>query len=375
MPADRRTAAPTGPRRRPGPIPGPRRTALPLAMALAAAVIGPPAASAQGLNLGGGANDTRPIDITADSGIEWQQQAQVYVARGNAVATRGTSEVHADTLTAHYRPSKSKTAEGGNEVYRLDADGHVVIKGPTQTVVGDQAIYDVDRQLAVITGKALKMTTPTDVVTARDSLEWYDDKQIAVARGDAIAVRADRHIRADVLTAHMIKNPPGTPPTAKPRTSPTAKPAAAAVAPAKPQTAAGKPGAAAGPLGDGGESSRISRVDAQGNVMVWNATDVGRGDYGVYNADTGIVTLLGNVTITRAQNVIKGQYAVVDLNRNISRMMTVAAKPGTPAPRVEGVFVRQDAAAVAGSPGSPAKSPNAAKSPDSAKSSKGGAKP
>ena len=116
--------------------------------------------------------------------------------------------MHADTLTAHYRPSKSKTAEGGNEVYRLDADGHVVLKGPTQTVVGDQAVYDLDQQIAVVTGKALKLTTPTDVVTARDSLEWYDATQIAVARGDAVATRGDKHIRADVLTAHMTKEKP-----------------------------------------------------------------------------------------------------------------------------------------------------------------------
>ena len=45
------------------------------------------------------------------------------------------------------------------------------------------------RQIGIVTGKALKMTTATDTVTARDSLEWYDQKQIAVARGDAVAVR------------------------------------------------------------------------------------------------------------------------------------------------------------------------------------------
>ena len=155
--------------------------------------------------------DAQPVNITAQTGIEWQQDKQVYVARGNAVARRGTSEVHANTLTAHYRPSKNKSAEGGNEVYRLDADGNVLIKGPNQTVVGDQAIYDVDQQIGIVTGKHLKMTTPTDVVTARDSLEWYDQQQVAVARGDAIAVRGDRRIRADVLTAHFVKdkNEPG----------------------------------------------------------------------------------------------------------------------------------------------------------------------
>jgi lipopolysaccharide export system protein LptA len=317
----------------------------------------PQLAVGQGLNPPGASSDAQPIDITADSGIEWQQDKQVYIARGNAVARHGTSEVHADTLTAHYRPSKSKSAEGGNEVYRLDADGHVVIKGPTQTIVGDQAIYDVDQQIGIVTGKHLKLTTPTDVVTARDSLEWYDQQQVAVARGDAIAIRADRRIRADVLTAHFVKDKSAATAGAgatKVAVGEHATPKATADSPVGPkpplpsiksrQTAGQtKPGAGSGPSGVGEDNSRISRVDAQGHVVVVTATDIGRGDYGVYNALTGIVTLLGNVTITRGQDTVKGQYAVVDLNTNVSRMMTVAAKPGAPAPRVEGLFYRQDA--------------------------------
>jgi lipopolysaccharide export system protein LptA len=176
------------------------------------------------------------------------------------------------------------------------------------------------------------MTTVTDVVTARDSLEWYDQKQIAVARGDAVAVREAKRIRADVLTAHLTKDKPKSGESGS-----AAKPARAA-----PVTANAKAGSAAGLPAAGDESSRISRVDAQGNVLVSTATDIGRGDYGVYNADTGIVTLLGNVTVTRGPNAIRGQYAVVDLNNNISRMMTAPATPGTAAPRVEGLFVRQD---------------------------------
>jgi lipopolysaccharide export system protein LptA len=340
-----------------------RRRVVPrLAALFAVLALGSLHARAQGLNLGGDSNDNRPIDITADSGLEWQQQAQVYIARGNAVATRGTSEVHADTLTAHYRQSKSKTAEGGNEVYRLDADGHVVLKGPTQTVVGDQAVYDLDQQIAVVTGKALKLTTPTDVVTARDSLEWYDATQIAVARGDAVATRGDKHIRADVLTAHMTKEKPN-PAGDKPGPVNPAEIKSAAT-PAKPQSGAAKQASPSGPLG----------VDAQGNVVAWNATDVGRGDYGVYNADTAIVTLLGNVTITRGQDVIRGNYAVLDLNTNVSRMMTVAAKPGEPAPRVEGLFFRQDAttAAPGGNPATGAKSASSGGPAAGAKSASSG---
>jgi lipopolysaccharide export system protein LptA len=291
-------------------------------------------AVAQGLGLDGVSGD-RPVAISAASGIEWQQDAQVYVARGNAVAKRGTTEVYADTLTAHYRPGK--TAGGDTEIYRLNADGHVTIKGETQTVVGDQAVWDVDQQMGFVTGKALKLTTTSDVVTARDSLEWYDQKQIAVARGDAVAVRENaKRIRADVLTAHMTKEkakPAGTKPEGQP-----AKPA--------PPVTAARPGAATGLPGASDENSRISRVDAQGNVLVSTATDIGRGDYGVYNADTGIVTLLGNVTITRGDNAIRGQYAVVDLNNNVSRMLPAADKSGAPASRVEGLFVRGDRSGV-----------------------------
>ena len=298
-------------------------------------------AAAQGLNLGAASED-RPIAISATSGIEWQQDAQVYIARGNATAKRGTTEVDADTLTAHYRPSNGSGGE--TEIYRLNADGHVTIKGETQTVVGDQAVWDVDQQMGIVTGKALKLTTATDVVTARDSLEWYDQKQVAVARGDAVAVRDNvKRIRADVLTAHMTKDK--TKPV-EPR--PGARPAKPAPA------AAPKPGAVL--PGAGEEGSRISRIDALGNVIVSTATDIGRGDYGVYNADTGLVTLLGNVTITRGDNAIRGQYAVVDLNNNVSRMMPTAGKPGSPASRVEGLFVRQDQSGAPGgrSPATPA---------------------
>jgi lipopolysaccharide export system protein LptA len=320
---------------------------------------GSPRAAAQGLSLSGVSED-RPVEVSADHGIEWQQDAQVYIARGNAMAKRGATELHADTLTAHYRPIKAgggkatagkatagkgsdgkgsgdKEAGGETEIYRLDADGHVTIKGERQTVVGDQAVYDVDQQIGIVTGKALKMTTATDMVTARDSLEWYDQKQIAVARGDAVAVRDVKVIRADVLTAHMTKDKP--------------PPAAGKPDKAVPAAAQAKPRNAAMPLGDTEESSKISRVDAQGHVLVSTQTDVGRGDYGVYNADSGIATLLGNVTVTRGPNTVRGEYAVMDLNNNVSRMMAAPAKPGAAPTRVEGLFVRQDQAAPAGTPG------------------------
>src|SRR5712692_9225439 len=214
-----------------------------------------------------GPNDNQPLQIQADSGIEWQQDAHLYIARGNAVAIRGSSEVHADLLVAHYREVKGGSTSGntgGNtEVYRVEAEGRVTLKRDAQNVVGDRAVYDVDRAIAVITGKGLKLTTPTDTVTARDSLEWYDQKQVAVARGDAVAIRNGKTIKADILTAYMVKTAPeqGKPGPAVPAAS-GARPAPAPAKPPVSPAALGTPGGAAGGTpGAPAANSKISRVD------------------------------------------------------------------------------------------------------------------
>ncbi len=280
-----------------------------------------------------------PINVQSDSGIEWQQNKQIYIARGNAVASRGPASIRADTLIAHYRQVKNRNpnaanAEGNTEIYRIEAEGNVVVTRDNRTVVGDRADYDVDQGVGIMRGKALKLTTAADTVTARDALEWYDTKQIAVARGNAVAVHNGRTIKADTLTAYMVKNaPPGQAPApGKPPPTPAKPPVAAAKPPDKPGT----------PPAAGSEDSKIDRIDAQGHVVVISAEDIGRGDYAVYNAATGICTLLGNVVITRGKDVISGQYAVMDMNRNISRILPASTLPGSTRQRVQGVFVKQD---------------------------------
>jgi lipopolysaccharide export system protein LptA len=245
-------------------------------------------------------NDRRPLDIQAEQGIEWQQSNNVYIARGKARASRGNATVYADTLIAHYRagsPDHAKQAGtgGSTEIYRVEAEGNVRLTTETQTVYGDRAVYDLDSATAVVTGKNLKLVTPKDTVTARDSLEWYDNTLIAVARGEAVAVREAKRLAGDVLTAQVVKPADGP--------------------------------------------SRISRIDAQGHVVVTTINEIARGATGVYNADTGIASLAGGVTITRGDNALRGQYGVVDLNNNVSRLLS--APPGDLSPRtpVQGLII------------------------------------
>ena len=132
-----------------------------------AALAGMPAAQGQGLGL---PNQTRelPVEIHADNGIEWQQDAQAYIARGNAKATQGEVTVHADQLTAYYE----KGAQGGTQIWRIDADGNVRITTPTQTAYGKKGVYQVTKGVFVLTGSP-RLDTETDRITASRSLEFF----------------------------------------------------------------------------------------------------------------------------------------------------------------------------------------------------------
>jgi lipopolysaccharide export system protein LptA len=261
-----------------------------------------------------------PVTITSRDGIDWQQQTQVVIARGDARAVRDNVTVTADRLIAHYRrkanaagatatpASAPKTtaagatpigpddSNGSTEVYRLEAEGNVRIFTATDLAEGDHATYDMDQAVLVLTGRHLKLTRPAEVITARDSLEYWAQAHRAVARGDAVVVTSDgRRLAADILVAYTA------PPTSSPATPVAAKTAATD-----------------DPLG---ASGRIEKVEAFGNVSVRTQTDTVTGERGVYVPETGIARLGGNVHITRGQNELNGAEAEVDMKTGISRLL------------------------------------------------------
>ena len=248
------------------------------------------------LGLGGGASPVRaqllqqegddPVTIEADDGIEWVRDDKLYIARGNAKAVRGTLTVSADTLTAAYRAKDT----GGSEVYRLEALGNVVIVSAEDRAVGDRAVYDIDQQVIVLTGEGLSFKSGIDTITARDSLEYWETRQLAVARGDATARREGQRIDADVLTAHFGEGPNG--------------------------------------------ENRIEQVDALGNVVITTPEEVVHGDEGVYDVLSEVATLEGDVRVTRGENQLNGERAVVNLKTGVSRMLPGSKAGG----RVKGLF-------------------------------------
>ena len=303
--------------------------------------------AAQGIDLSHGG----PIDVTARDGIDWIQAQQEVIARGDARAMRGNVTVTADQLIAHYRKKKTPAnpaadaaggavkpavASGGqasavddtsnSEVYRLEAVGHVHIFTATDQAWGDHAIYDMDQSVLVLTGRNLKLTTPQDVITSRDDMEYWSQTRVAVARGNAVVVTTDgRRISADTLVGYM--------------TQPAQQQAGAKPQPAAPAAAGNN---AQDPLLSSG---KLQRVEAFGNADVRTATETVLGDRGVYVPDTGKARIVGHVRITRGQNQVNGVAADVDLKTGIS---TLLSGPGE---RVAGMITPNEAqAATSGTP-------------------------
>jgi lipopolysaccharide export system protein LptA len=59
---------------------------------------------------------------------------------------------------------------------------------------------------------------------------------------------------------------------------------------------------------------QIQRLDASGGVTVRSPTETARGDFGVYDLNRKLITLVGNVQLSRAGSQINGSRLVIDLN-------------------------------------------------------------
>jgi len=311
--------------------------------ALAVALLSAPQpCSAQQLDFSQGG----PVVVTARGGFEWREHEQVVIATGDARATRDNVTVLADRLIAYYRkraasatggaPAKPASNaipgdEGGsNEIYRLEASGHVRIYTSTDEGQGDRAIYDIDQAVLVMTGQAMKLITPQQVLTAHDSIEYWSQKRMAVGRGNATVLTSDgRQLKADVLVAY----------TSPPQQSPSQQSGGASATSVA--AAQGKPH---DPLADSG---KLEKVEAFGNVEVRTAVDTVFGDRGVYVPESGIARIVGHVRITHGSNQLNGPAADINMKTGVAHLVSA------PDQRVQGLIMPNSAGTPAKNGGKP----------------------
>ena len=63
-----------------------------------------------------------------------------------------------------------------------------------------------------------------------------------------------------------------------------------------------------------GEDPQIQRINASGGVTVVSPTERAKGNFGIYDLNRKLITLIGGVTLTRGTNVVNGARLVIDMN-------------------------------------------------------------
>ena len=232
-------------------------------------------------------NNTEPLEVTAAESLDWDRTNKIFIARIDAIATQGEASIAAAMLTANYRDEDDQNFN----IWQIEATSNVIITSKDSKAYGDHAIYNLDTAFATMTGHALKLTSPDQTVTARDKFDYYVEGGRLEAHGQAKVIRLEDTLEADLIIAHMKDNAEG--------------------------------------------QRVLDRMEAKGHVVITTPTEIARGSYGLYRADTNKATLEGGVTITRGPNILQGNKAEIDLTTNTSRMFG-----GNPASggRVRGVF-------------------------------------
>lgn len=287
-----------------------------------------PAAYADGLDMSHG----EAVKLFWKSEEIYDRNAQTVTLTGGARAVRGDVTVDADTLIGYLRkkaapqgqpatpPPATNGQTGGEadpmggslELYRIEARGHVHIYNQTDQGWGDRALYDMDQAVMVMTGKNLKLTTPQDVLTARDVMEYHSKTRMSVGRGNATVTTNDgRQIKADVLVSFSAPDSPAPAGQAQPAKSDGS------------------------PLGGG--SSKLDRAYGWGHVVLRTPTQTATGDRGVYVFASQIARLIGHVHVTQGQNQNNGSQAIVNMKTGIATML-----PGSDSP-IQGLVVPNEA--------------------------------
>ena len=221
-------------------------------------------------------SNKKPIEISADNGIEWHKNERKYIALGNARAQQGDLVVNSDKLEAYYVSSN----QNDDNIHTIKALGNVKIKNKSAIIKGgEKASYILDKEYFIINGKNLTLNSKEDNLSANRKIEFWKSENIAVATGNAIAKKKNEYtISANKLAWYLD-------------------------------------------LMDGKEDYKIKKIIGFENVKIESENEIAFSDKALYNGSTELCKLFGNVRLKRGNNFLTGDYAEVNLKTGISKLL------------------------------------------------------
>ena len=135
-------------------------------------------------------------------------------------------------------------------------------------------------------GQAIEITA--------DTLEVRQSENVAVFQGSVEAIQGDIVLTAETLTVHYRE------------------------------------------AGDEDGNFGVSRIHAEGDVVIFSPQETAQGQRGVYDVEEGTIELAGGVVLHQGNNIVEGAALTMDLGTGVSRII------GSGSGRVTGLFVPDD---------------------------------
>ena len=115
--------------------------------------------------VGNAVENAGALEIEADNSLEWDRENKTFMARGNAIAKSGSSQVNADLLRAEYHENE----KGEIVIETITATGNATAKHDDDVISSKTMVAfmnDKNELTRIEARKSVKIKTPTETGTS-----------------------------------------------------------------------------------------------------------------------------------------------------------------------------------------------------------------
>jgi len=227
------------------------------------------------------------IELSADNGLEWNQEKMTISAIQNASIKRDKLTLISDKIVVHYRnKSVAKNINSNKaEIFLIYANGNVVLNSPKEQISADYIEYNLDNNTISIKpiNRPIKMKAYDADIFANGKIMYYEDKNYAIVN-NATIFHSGRSLSSDIMKLEFDKLD-----AVNNKSS----------------------------IGLG-----LSKVTATGNLTIKDKAEILTGNVAIYDNKTGMVSIDGNVELSRGGgSKLQGGKIEYNMKTGITRLL------------------------------------------------------
>ena len=202
-----------------------------------------------------GSENITQFIVEADKSIEYFEKQKIYVASGNAIASKGNFSIKAERITAFLGKTKN------SNITDIEANGNVIIKNQNTTAKSNFATYNFKNKFIILKGNTQSIESRKFRLLSRNFISFDDINKIANSEGDVkLFLSGPISINASRINANFDKI-----------------------------------------------NNNLISANAKGNVKIKTKSETISSNSAKYDSNTDIISLKGNVIIKRNRGVLTGE--------------------------------------------------------------------